>query len=412
MVAPAYEREPYRTELQTTVLSVGEEKGRPFAVLEDTILYPEGGGQPPDQGSLEGVRVVDVQKRGGEARHYLEKAVATGPARLLLDWARRFDHMQQHTGQHLLSAVAEDRFGWATTAFHLGPSLCDVELATPLPARAQLDALEEAVASEVRAGRQVRPRRVSAEEYGALQVRTRGLPEGHEGDVRLVEIEGVDRNTCGGTHLSSTAEIETLKLLGTEALRGGTRLFFVAGGRVRRRLAEHEERAAALRGLLGAGDAELVAAARQKLEQKDAADRKARALEEELSEVLVGLICSSFTAPHGAEGIASAKSPATRSADVLEADLAGKAIPFLQKVARALSARAPGSVAFLTGEGCFAVAVGEALPLDAQALGREVATLLGGRGGGSGRVFQGKVPSLAARADALALISLRSSAPA
>src|SRR5712692_357948 len=100
---PAYEREPYRTTLDAIVVRVDVEAGRPFAVLDDTILYPEGGGQPPDHGFLNATAVVDVQNRNGEIRHYLAEKVAPGPVAVRLDWARRYDHMQQHTGQHLLS---------------------------------------------------------------------------------------------------------------------------------------------------------------------------------------------------------------------------------------------------------------------------------------------------------------------
>ena len=88
---PAYERDPFATSLETRVLRVGTEEGRPFAVLEDTVFYPEGGGQPCDSGTVNGVAVVDVQKRGGEVRHYLGQALPEGPASLSLDWVRRFD---------------------------------------------------------------------------------------------------------------------------------------------------------------------------------------------------------------------------------------------------------------------------------------------------------------------------------
>ena len=205
---PAYEREPYRTTLDASILGVGDDAGRAYAVLDDTILFPEGGGQPPDHGLVNEVSVLDVQKVEGEIRHYLAAPVTPGAARVLLDWERRFDHMQQHTGQHLLSALAQDRFGWLTTAFHLGPEVSDVELDARGLSAAGLTALEDAVAAEIRAAHPVRPRRVTFEEFRALPVRTRGLPEDHAGDVRLVEIEGVDLNTCGGTHLSNTAEIE------------------------------------------------------------------------------------------------------------------------------------------------------------------------------------------------------------
>ena len=273
---PAYEREPYRTSLETRVVASGADAGRPWAVLEDTILYPEGGGQPSDRGTLNGVAVLDVQKREGAIRHTLAAPVAEGPADIVLDWERRFDHMQQHTGQHLLSAVAQDRFAWETTAFHLGPDVSDVELAAPSLSPKDLARLEEAVAAEIRAARPVVPRRVSLEEFRTLPVRTRGLPEGFTGDVRLVEIAGVDLNTCGGTHLANTAEIETIPLLWAESLRGGTRVFFAAGGRARRRLRRHEDRNAALRAALGASDEALLDAAKAKLDQLAEAERAVR----------------------------------------------------------------------------------------------------------------------------------------
>src|SRR5512147_1778156 len=181
ILLPAYEREPYATRLDTVVLRVGEDEGRPYAVLEDTLLYPEGGGQPADRGRLGAIAVLDVQTRAGEARHFLERPTTPGPASLSLDWERRFDHMQQHTGQHLLTALAQDRFGWPTTAFHLGERHSDVELAVPSLTADELMRLEEVAAAEIRAARPVTTRRVSAEEFSRQQVRTRGLPEGHSG---------------------------------------------------------------------------------------------------------------------------------------------------------------------------------------------------------------------------------------
>ncbi len=317
-----------------------------------------------------------MQKAGGEIRHYVAASVAPGPVRVRLDWERRFDHMQQHTGQHLLSAVAQDRFGWPTTAFHLGPEVCDVELEARTLSAADLTALEDAVAAEIRAARAVRPRRVAPEELRALSVRTRGLPEDHTGDVRLVEIEGVDLNTCGGTHLSNTAEIEAVALLSAEPLRGGTRLFFVAGRRARRRLARHEERNAALRALLGAPDAGLAAAAKAKLDQLAEAQRALRRADDELA-------------------AAAAETALASGERVVHAHFDGRDMAFVQVVARRFSERAGPRAVFLTatrdGQHVFALGVGDGFG-DAQALGRELASLLGGKGGGAGRVFQGKAP--------------------
>jgi Ser-tRNA(Ala) deacylase AlaX len=386
---PAYERDPFAATLETRVLRSGEEKGQPFVILEDTIFYPEGGGQPFDLGTVNGSAVLEVQKREGEIRHYLGAALSAGPASLQLDWARRFDHMQQHTGQHLLTAVAQDRFQWATTAFHLGASVCDIELSAPSLSLREMEQLEEAVAAEIRRHREVSARWVTTEGYAEEAVRSRGLPEGHSGAIRLVQIAGVDLNTCGGTHLRHTGELEALKLLGTESIRGGTRLFFVAGKRTRLRLGAHELRNAALRGLLGAPDEELVAALQIKVDQLVALERRSRKLEEQLADF---------------QAIELAARPGT----FVEAHLEGRDMAFLQKLARGILAAAPPKAVFLTSgqgdQGLFLLSAGEASSLDVPAAGKAVAALLGAKGGGAGKNFQGKAPSLAARAGAVAVI--------
>ncbi len=386
---PAYERDPRLTRLETDVVSAGDAAGRPFVVLADTILYPEGGGQPADHGTVAGVAVVDVAQAGAAIRHFLAGAAPTGHVTVELEWPRRFDHMQQHTGQHLLTAVALRRFGWRTTAFHLGDRVSDVELDVPAIRADQRDELEEAVAAEIRAARPVTARRVEPEEYAQLPVRSRGLPEGHTGTIRLVEIAGVDLNTCGGTHVASTAELEALKLLGTEPMRGGTRLFYAAGGRLRRLFGAQHDRAARLRELLSTSDEEMVEGAAAKLEQLKDAQRAARALEEELAG-------------------AAAAALAARPERVLAAHWPSRDMPFLQRVAREVNRLAPDRVVLLTSgegeEGTFVVAAGERATLDVASAGRKVAELLGGRGGGSVRVFQGKAARLSRRDEAAALL--------
>lgn len=385
----AYQRDAYLTGIETRVIRAGAEAGRPYAVLEDTVFYPEGGGQPTDRGTLNGVAVLEVVKREGEIRHLLAETLPEGPVEARLDWGRRFDHMQQHTGQHLLTAVAQDRFGWATTAFHLGPEVSDVELAVPRLGLEQLVELEAAVAEAIRAARPVSDRWVSPEAYATERVRSRGLPEGHRGPIRLVGIEGLDLNTCGGTHLRSTAELEALVLLGAEPHLGGLRVLYAAGGRVRARMRAHEQRNLALRTLLGAPDADLAGVTDQKLAQLQAAERRARHLEDALSEAL-------------AEALAARPEP------VVDHHLEGQDAGFLGKVARAVLARNDRKVLLLTafkgGQAAFVVAAAPGGPLDLAALGREIAALLDGRGGGNAPVFQGKAGRLERREEALALL--------
>jgi alanyl-tRNA synthetase len=326
-----------------------------------------------------------VQRRASDVVHYVAAAVALGAATLRLDWARRFDHMQQHTAQHLLSALAADRFGWETTSFHLGAQTCDVELAAGSLPAARLAELEEAIAAEVRAARPVTTRRVAPGALAGLAVRSRGLPAGHVGDVRLVEIAGLDLNTCGGTHLASTAEIECVKLLGSESMRGGSRLYWVAGGRVRSRLAAHEARTEALRRALEAADDELAAVAAAKVAQLHDSERARRRLAERIAEA------------EAARLVAAAQSSRFVEAHFEDADGA-----VLQRVASGFSSAPGNGVALLTAErgeaAVFALAAQEGAGVDLKALGARVADGLGGRGGGSGRVFQGKAASLANRA--------------
>ena len=385
-----YEIAPYRTELEVEVLEVRREEDRTFAVLDDTILYPEGGGQPCDFGWLDGVRINDVRRQGEEIRHFLaEGEVSVGKGLLQLDWQRRFDHMQQHTAQHLLSALALELFGWKTRAFHLGEEVSDIDLEIASPRAAEVNALEAAVAVQVAAAKRIKTRRVNREEYGSLDVRSRGLPAGHSGDIRLVEIEGVDLNTCGGTHVGMTSEVGGVKILRSEQQRGGTRLYWVAGERLRRRLGWLETRIAELRALLDAGDEELVGVCGLKLEQLAAERRHRRLLEGRLAQEVV-------------------KDLLERPESLLEHHLAGVESSLLRRVSEEFGERAGERVAFLTCEGdggvLFSLVQGERSGLDLRKLGSRVCEVLDGRGGGSERLFQGKAKSLSGRAEAVALI--------
>ncbi len=387
----AYERDPFLRHLRTRALESGP-PDRPWTVLEDTIFYPEGGGQPADRGWINGVPVVGVEKREGGVLHWLAAPLEVGPADLELDWERRFDHMQQHTAQHLLTAIAADSLGWNTTAFHLGETVSDIEIDAPKVSVDQIADLEERVASEIRNARTVRARRVPPGEFSTLRVRTRGLPQGHSGSVRLVEIEGVDLNTCGGTHLTSTAQIECLKILAGEPMRGGTKLVYVAGGRVRRRMAEQEARNARLRQLLATADENFPDAVSFKLDQLKDGLKRIRALREQLAE-------------RWAEGLAQA------GPVVVSAHFEGLDMGFLQRVARLATAGASAKVCLLTASdepggraGVFVVAAQSSVPLDLASAGASVAEILDGRGGGAGGLFQGKCQMVFNRDEALRLL--------
>ena len=153
------QEDAYRWHGEATVVDCSAASGgRWQVVLEDSPFYPEGGGQPADQGRLGEVAVIDVQKDGeGRVLHITEAPVSLGRVEAEVDGVRRFDHMQQHTAQHLITAIAQDRFGRSTTSFHLGQQTSSIDLDGPL-SPSQLRELEEAVNGELRSDRSVRAR--------------------------------------------------------------------------------------------------------------------------------------------------------------------------------------------------------------------------------------------------------------
>ncbi|HET8550038.1 MAG TPA: DHHA1 domain-containing protein [Bryobacteraceae bacterium] len=198
--------------------------------LDRTAFYPSSGGQPSDRGVVAGIPVLDVIDEGEEIAHVLAERLNAREADCCIDWPRRFDHMQQHTGQHLLSAVFHERFGAATLSFHLGEQVSTIELAMPNLSVEQI-ASAEAAANEIIF--ENRPVRVTFEHAGEAAGLRKASQRG--GTLRVVSIEGIDRSACGGTHVSSAGEIGPVLVRGIEKIRGNVRVEFVCGGRAIRR---------------------------------------------------------------------------------------------------------------------------------------------------------------------------------
>ena len=386
------QNDSYLREIVTEVIGcapVAAEDGGGFAVtVTDTVLYPEGGGQPTDHGVLGGVPVRRVSRAEGAFVARTEGPVPKGRVAMRVDWGRRYDHMQQHTAQHLLTALAQDRLGHATTSFHLSAERSDIELDVDELRPADIEALEDLANAEVRAAHPVRYRYVEPADLASLAVRTRGLPEGLEDTVRLVEIDGIDLNTCGGTHVANTAELQCIKLVGSERIRGGTRLYYVAGERARQALGDALERERTLTRLLCCGAAEHAAAIERTLTAAQTHERANRALTAELAEVSGRALAASgepVAALHRPGADLQLLSAMARSASEVRPDLL-----------MLLTAAEPGSQA-----GVFLLAgPGEAVAR----LGPQVATTLSGRGGGKGGRFQGKAERIDQREAALALL--------
>ena len=231
----AYYWDSYTVEFAAEVVEATEIAGRPAVRLSQTYFYPTSGGQPHDTGRLfqgnQTARVVDVVVRESDEAvlHVLDGAIAPGMATGKIDWPRRFDHMQQHTGQHILSQAFIRVAEAETIGFHLSGQSVTIDLD-----RADLT-IEEVRAAEQLANEIVAYHRpvnaLEVEREYAAKLHLRKLPPGRDGRLRLVNIEGFDNTACGGTHVKGTAEVGLIKVLKTERRGAATRVEFVCGGR-------------------------------------------------------------------------------------------------------------------------------------------------------------------------------------
>jgi alanyl-tRNA synthetase len=203
-------------------------------VLDKTIFYPEGGGQSGDRGTINGVPLLDVQEKDGKILHIVSaedgRRLASGPALLILDAARRRDFTVQHTAQHLLSGTVLRLTGKPTLSMRLGDEVNTIDVDSPEISGETLAALEEAAADAIEEDHQVIIHRCPPEDPASFPLR-KIPPRGAE-LIRVVEIEGNDFSPCCGTHCGSTGQIGILRVLGAEKYKGMTRISFIAGRRV------------------------------------------------------------------------------------------------------------------------------------------------------------------------------------
>jgi alanyl-tRNA synthetase len=223
-----YYNDSFVREFDAQVLSCEQEGERWRVILDRTAFYPTSGGQPHDLGLLGGAPVIEVADAEEKVVHYTSAPVKLGPAHAEIDWARRIDHMQQHTGQHLLSAAFIELFNFETVSFHLGREVSTIDLAAPsiVPRH-----VEE---SERRTNEIIFDDRVVAVRYGTAQeLAEAGIRKqvDREGILRAVEVEGFDRQPCGGTHLARTGQAGMLLTRKVERRRDSWRLEFVCGFR-------------------------------------------------------------------------------------------------------------------------------------------------------------------------------------
>lgn len=363
------------------VATVGGDGTR--VVLDRSAFYPTAGGQPHDTGTLAGIRVTDVVDHGTHLEHVLAAPLPAGTAEVegVVDDARRTDHSEQHTAQHLLSALLEDRFGRPTLAFHLGAEVTTIDVGGGGVGPAQFAEVEAAVAAAIRADLPVTS--TIHDDVRGLRLRK---PTDRTGPVRVVTIAGLDVNACGGTHVATTGALGALVLLGSERVRDATRLAFVAGGRAVRRIRADRDLLAATAAVLGCAADELPALVAKQHAALLEAEKALKPLRK-----------------------AAAEQEARTRHAATAADAAGRrvlrlALPgALDEATRALAlayAALPGGVVLVTAtEGrTVLLAAAPDAGLDCGALLKGALAAAGGRGGGQPGMAQGSAPDAAALA--------------
>jgi len=379
-----YYTDAYRTEFSSAVSERASDGTRVY--LDETAFYPTSGGQPHDIGTLGGTRVIDVVDEGERIAHVLAAPLADHDDMRVsgrVDWARRFDHMQQHTGQHLVSAVFEDLFGAKTVSVHFGPEYSTLDLDAETITRDQM------VAAEARANELVADARavnVTFEDSeSAIGLRK---PSDRPGLLRIVSIAEVDRSACGGTHVRSTAEIGAILLRSVERVRKTSRVEFVCGQRaVRRARRDFEALTRIASSLSAAVDDAASVVATQSDRLKDAENARKK-LEKEV-------------AGARARDRYEAATPNASGVRVMVVRDASSIDELRTLAQAALSLPKAVVVGALASPPSLFVAASEDSGLDAGKLIKEQLTAVGGRGGGSLRIAQGSVPEASQVDDAL-----------
>ncbi|MFX3623335.1 MAG: DHHA1 domain-containing protein [Ectobacillus sp.] len=279
MTKKLYYEDAYLTTFTSPIIKHGKDLNGLYVVLEQTSFYPVGGGQPCDTGTLNDIEVINVEELDGEIRHYIAEELTEQIVTGAVNWERRFDHMQQHAGQHILSAAFMELFDMPTVAFHLGRDIVTIDIDTPeltLETARQAEQLANQVVFE---NRPITIRFVSEKEAGKLPLRKE--PAVTE-NIRVVIIENFDYNGCGGTHPKHTGEVGPIKILGWERHKGIIRLEFACGWRTLRLLHEKQTVLKEMVRLLNSKESDLPIKAEQLLATQKETEKILRETNEKL----------------------------------------------------------------------------------------------------------------------------------
>ena len=344
--------------------------------LDRTAFYPTSGGQPHDIGRLGDARVVDVLDEEEQVIHVVDKPIGIGAVKGTVDWDRRFDHMQQHSGQHVLSAVFHSKFALPTVSFHLGLDICTIDVRGREPTQDILDGAAAAANDVVYTDRAVNVRYGTAEELAAVGVRK---TVGRSGTLRAIEIESLELQPCGGTHVQRTGQIGMILLRGVSRIRQDWRVEFACGRRAERLAREDFATLRAVVQRLNCAPQEAVSAAKRVVAERDANFKSARSSIQKLAEIDARAYLQEVQV--GADGLR-----------VVSRLFEGEPQEYVQSFAREV-AQAENTVALLVRSECGQIGFSQhpTAKKDMNALLTEALKHVGGKGGGSRDSARGRL---------------------
>ncbi|MCX5765503.1 MAG: alanine--tRNA ligase-related protein [Gemmatimonadetes bacterium] len=375
MTERLYYTDAYTTQFTATVVEVAGDR----VYLDRTLFYPTSGGQPHDLGTLGGEPIADVVDEDDRIAHVIAR-----PSRLsvgqqitgTVDWTRRHDHMQQHTGQHLLSAVFEDLFGHKTVSVHFGDEYATLDLDVDMLSADRTARAERRANELVMEGHLVHVSFENAATATGLR-----KPSDREGEIRIVEIAGIDRSACGGTHVRNTAEIGPVTIRRVEKSKKQVRVEFLCGWRGLQRARADYDALQKMAAQLTCAVDELPLLVTNVSESAKTADSERRKLAERLAVYQVREMRAAVEA--AADGVVRIHDT-TATVDELRAR--AQAASLEPRTVYAGFAGTPPTVVF---------AASEDSGVNAGAVLKPALATAGGRGGGSPRVAQGSVPTAA-----------------
>ncbi|MCA1061774.1 DHHA1 domain-containing protein [Rossellomorea aquimaris] len=376
MTVKQYYQDAYMKTFQTSIQEQQQDKSGWYVVLEETAFYPTGGGQPYDTGTLKGKRIIDVEEVNGEIRHYIEEPIAdiSGVIEGQIDWERRFDHMQQHAGQHILSAAFAEALQYETISFHLGKEFLTIDLNVSDISHSDAQKAEELANRIIQESRTIETKWVTEAEL--TQYPLRKQPSVTD-EIRLVIIPDFDYNGCGGTHPRSTSEVGAIKILDWEKHKGHIRLQFICGNRVLYQLHRKHGLLKELTSVLQAPEENMVSTSEQLIAKQKEQEKALEGLKEVLltyeAEGLLGVQKDDYT--------------------LIQKSYTDRPIQELQKIAQHIISKREEAIVLLVVQNdqkLQLVAAKGSLPnVNLREVAQKVFPLINGKGGGKESFVQG-----------------------